>query len=750
MGIERVSGDNLENHGYSRDAQKMNADLRTNAWHIPPDIQLREDPLLNCLVVLTKLWNKPFSPDSLVAGLPLVENRLTPELFLRAAWKGGLSAKIVSRKLENIPELVLPTVLLLNDKQACILVTKNENGTMRVIHPETGVGEIDMTHDELAPMYAGFAIYAKPAFRFEDRVVRSNVLTNTNKWFWDVLLQSWPIYVDVVVASLLINALTLATYFFAINVFDRVVPNNAFETLWVLAIGVMLVLVFDMVLKILRSYFTDLAGKKADVVLSANIFERLMGIRLAAKPVSVGSFMGNMNEFNALREFMTSTTLIAFVDLPFLFLYILVIWWIGGPLAWIPLSALPIALLIGYWLQGPLSNLVRESVRLGTQKQATLAETLICLEPIKAFGAEGPMQAKWENQVGEVANMGLKAHVYSAITANLSWFVQEFATVAVIVYGVYLIADHQISLGALIACWVLTRRTLAPLGQIASLMTRYQYARDALQFFDRMMELPVERPAGKPFVSRPKLGGKIEFRNVSFSYPGNQEPALRNISFTIQKGERVGIIGRIGSGKTTIEKLMLGLYQPSSGAVLIDDIDIHQVDPADLRRDIGYVPQDVVLFYGTVRDNILIAAPYSRDSDMLRAAEISGVSEFIKHNPLGYDLVIGERGESLSGGQKQTIAIARALLRTPPILLFDEPTNSMDPHSEKLFMERLSSNLDDKTLVLVTHHHSVLPLVNRLIVVDGGQVVADGPKEKVVAALAEGKINVAQKSPQAA
>lgn len=308
----------------------------------------------------------------------------------------------------------------------------------------------------------------------------------------------------------------------------------------------------------------------------------------------------------------------------------------------------------------------------------------------------------------------------------------------------YLIADREITLGALVITWVLTRRTLAPLGQIASLMTRYQYARDALKFFDRMMDLPVERPAGTPFVSRAKLEGKIEFRNVSFSYPGNPTPALNNLSFTIQKGERVGIIGRIGSGKTTIEKLVLGLYQPSEGSILIDDIDIHQVDPADLRRDIGYVPQDVVLFYGTVRENIMIAAPYSRDSDMLRAAEIAGVSEFVKHSPLGYDLAIGERGESVSGGQKQTIAIARALLRTPPILLFDEPTNSMDPHTERIFMDRLSKSLDAKTLMLVTHHHSVLPLVSRLIVIDNGKVVADGPKEQILSALAEGKVNAAR------
>lgn len=723
----------------------MSADLNTTSWHVPPDIQLREDPLLNCLVVLTKLWNKPFSPDALVAGLPLVDNRLTPELFLRAAWRGGLSAKIVNRKLETISDLVLPAVLLLNDKQACILVSRNADGSLRIIQPETGVGTMDMPVEQLAALYSGFAIYAKPAFRFEDRITRNNVLSRGNKWFWDVLLESWPIYADVIVASLLINALTLATYFFAINVFDRVVPNNAFETLWALSIGVVIALLFDMVLRILRSYFTDVAGKKAEVVLSASIFERLLGMRLASKPTSVGSFMGNLNEFQALREFMTSTTITAFVDLPFIVLYLLVIWWVGGPLVFVPMTAIPLGLLIAYLLQGPLSKLVRESVGLGAQKQATLAETLICLEPIKAFGAEGPMQFKWENQVGKVASTSLKTHVYSAVTSNLAWFIQHLSGVAVVIYGVYLTSEREITLGALVVSWVLTSRSLAPLGQIASLLTRYHYARDALRFFDRMMEMPVERPAGEPFVSRAKLEGEIEFRNVSFSYPGNPTPALKNVSFSIRKGEHVGIIGRIGSGKTTVEKLILGLYQPSSGAVLVDGVDIRQIDPADLRRDIGYVPQDVVLFYGTVRENIMIAAPYSRDSDMLRAAETSGVSEFIKHNPLGYDLTIGERGDSLSGGQKQTIAIARALLRNPPILLFDEPTNAMDPHAERIFMERLGSGVEEKTLVLVTHHHSVLPLVERLIVLDDGELVADGPKAEVVAALAEGKVNAAKK-----
>lgn len=719
----------------------MGTNAPNESWQIPPSALLREDTLLNCLVILTKLWNKPFSPEALIAGLPLQDGCLTPELFLRAAWRGGLSAKIAHRPLDDIPDLVLPAVLLLKDYKACILIERNKDGSLQIIHPDTGVGVIEMPRHKLASLYEGHAIYAKPAFRFEDRVSKQVLAGKTDHWFLDVLLKSWPIYSDVIVSSLLLNIFTLATYFYAINVFDRVVPNNGFETLWVLTIGIIIIIIFEMILKILRSYFTDLAGKKAELALSATIFERVLGLQLSAKPASVGSFMGSMNEFNALRELMTSTTLLTFVDLPFIFLFIAVIWWVGGALAFIPLALVPIGLLIGYLLQPHLSDLVRESVKTSTQKQATLAETLACLEPIKAFGAEGQMQSKWENQVGAMASSSLKAHIFSSITSNLTWMLQQFATVAVVVYGVYLVTSHEITMGALIVSWVLTRRVLSPLGQITNMLARYNQARDALKFFDRMMAMPLERPAGHQFVSQPGRMGKIEFRDVTFTYPGSLNAALSNVSFTINKGERVGILGRIGSGKTTVEKLILGLYRPTSGTILIDDIDITQMDPVDLRRQIGYVPQDVVLFYGSVRANIMIAAPHSRDSDMLRAAEIACVADFIRLNPRGYDLIIGERGESLSGGQKQAIAIARALLQRPSMLLFDEPSNSMDQQTERTFLQRLLENLHDETLLVVTHHHSILPLVNRLIILDAGKVVADGPKEKILAELMEGKIN---------
>jgi ATP-binding cassette subfamily C protein LapB len=277
---------------------------------------------------------------------------------------------------------------------------------------------------------------------------------------------------------------------------------------------------------------------------------------------------------------------------------------------------------------------------------------------------------------------------------------------------------------------------------VAALLTRYYQSKAALDSLNIMMHLPVERPPGKSFVHRPRFQGGIEFKDVSFNYPGQTVPALHNVSFKIAPGERVGIIGRIGTGKTTIEKLILGLYRPTSGAVLADGVDLEQIDPAELRRNIGYVPQDVVLFYGSVKDNIVMGAPYVSDGAMLRAAEIAGVSDFVNRHPLGFDMRVGERGEGLSGGQRQTIAIARAQLLDPPILLMDEPSNSIDNRSEEIFKSRLEKILEHKTLILVTHRATLLTLVNRLIVIDGGAVVADGPKDQVLAALADGRINV--------
>ncbi|KWC36454.1 ABC transporter [Burkholderia ubonensis] len=712
------------------------------AWDLPHGSGIEDDPLLGCLLVLTRLFDRPVGADALVAGLPLAGQRLTPALFIRAAARAGISAKLARRALDDIPDAVLPVVLLLNDGQACVLVRRNASGTMQVILPETGVGEEALAPAELAQRHAGHVLFARPAHRFDARDAESAVPRPRN-WFWGVVAQSWPIYAEVMLASMLVNLFALAMPLFTMNVYDRVVPNHALETLWALAAGIVLVIVFDVVMRTLRGYFIDMAGKKIDVILSANLFEKVLGIRMAARPPSVGGFASQIQEFEAVRDFLTSATAAALIDLPFSIVFIAAMFWVGGGLGWLPLMALPLVIGAGVAVQGPLARAVQASQRHASQRQALLIETLVGLETIKVNGAEGPMQARWEQLLGEIARLGLKSRLLSGCAVNFAMFSQQAAYLAVVLCGVYMIADDRLTTGGLIACTTLTGRALAPMGQVASLLTRYHQSRSALASIGGVMNLPGERPADQRFVHRPALRGEIEFRNVGFAYPGQSGTSLDGVSFRIAAGERVGIIGRVGSGKTTIEKLILGLYPPASGNVLIDGVELRQYDPAALRRGIGHVPEDVMLFNGTVRDNIVLGAPGADDDAVLRAAQVAGVADFVNRLPNGFDLAVGERGEALSGGQRQAVAIARAMLLSPQVLLLDEPSSAMDNRSEELFKARLAARLEGRTLLLVTHRPSLLTLVDRLIVMDQGRVVADGPKDQVLAALAGRTLHVA-------
>ena len=712
-------------------------------WELPAAVTA-DDPLLKCLVLLTRFFNHPFSAETLSAGLPLVDSRLTPALFVRAAERAGLTAKVVKRDLDRISPLVLPVVLLLNDRRSCILRSFAKDGRCEIVDPDTG-GVTERALAELKPEYTGHVILIRQQLKFDSRTEHSAV-PRVSHWFWGVVREAWPIYGEVLLASLLINSFAIVMPLFIMNVYDRVVPNDTTETLWALAIGVLVVLAFDFVMRMLRGYMIDIAGKRIDVILSSNIFERAMGLRMEARPQSVGSFASNIHEFESFREFITSATITALVDLPFVFLFIGVIFWVGGWVGFVPLAAVPLIILIGLVLQRSLGDVIQQTFRYAAQKQGLLIESLSSIETVKALSAEGVLQRKWEQLVGTIARLGIKARTLSQSIINISMTVQQLTSVGVVVLGVYLIADRELTVGALVACTILTGRALAPLGQVAGLMTRYHQSAASLRTLQNVMQLPVERPANKSFVHRPSIVGEIEFRNVTFSYPGQQTPALQNVSFKLAAGERVGLIGRIGSGKSTIEKLVLGLYTPSSGSILVDGVDVNQIDPATLRKNIGYVPQDVVLFYGTVKENIMFSAPFADDAAMLRAAEIAGVTEFVHPSAKGFDLHIGERGEGLSGGQRQTVAIARALLLNPPVLIMDEPTNALDNRSEEQFKRKLEQAIQGKTFMLVTHRASLLTLVPRLIVLDNGRVVADGPKDQVMQALSGGKINVAKRA----
>ena len=714
-----------------------------SVWQDSDKITTFEDPLLQCLVILTKLFNKPFSANALKAGLPLVNNRFTPALFIRAAERAQLSARLMKKSLAKFTDLVLPAVLLLQDGQACILLkyVDKKKKRVQIILPSTGEGTLELSVKELQANYSGYALFARPIYTYDARTEES-VMPRPWHWFWGTLFKSWPIYSEVIVASFLINLFALASPLFVMNVYDRVVPNHAIETLWVLAIGVTIVFGFDFIIRTIRGYFIDIAGKKTDVWLSSLIFEQVLGTQRIAHPRSVGAFANHLHEFESFREFFTSATLTTLIDLPFAFLFILVIFTLHPDLAMIPLYAIPLVLVVSILIQFPLHKVIEQTFRAGAQKQALVVETLTGMETLKATGAEGEMQRRWEQLVGQVAQSSLKSRFLSALSVNFAQFVQQMTTVVVVVYGVYLIVAGELTMGALIACTILAGRALAPLVPVANLFARYHHSLAALRTLNQVMKMPLERPLNSQFLHRPQLQGNIEFKQVDFSYPEQPLPALTKVALKINAGQKVGIIGRIGSGKSTVAKLLLGFYQPYSGSSLFDGIDSRQIDPADLRRNIGYVPQDIELFYGTVKDNIVMGASHIEDSLVLSVAKLAGVDEFVNRHPLGFEWQIGERGAGLSGGQRQAIVLARALLLNPPILLLDEPTNSMDNRAEEQLKIRLQTYLKDKTLLLVTHRMSLLSLVDRLIVMDGGQVVAMGPKDQVIQALASGQVKM--------
>lgn len=701
-----------------------------------------DDSLLLALLSVCKLLHTPHSPDALTASLPLVDNKLTPGLFVRAAERAGLAAGLVKRPLNKIPNLVLPVVLLLNNEKNCILV-KKDNERCTIVVPETDSGEKTVTFEELDAEYTGSAFFIQVIHKFDNRT-EDSVTPKIKHWFWDVIYKSWPIYTEVLMASFLINLFALASPLFIMNVYDRVVPNHALETLYVLAIGVGIVFTFDFIMKALRGYFIDAAGKRSDIILSATIFEKVMGIRMEAKPASVGVFANNLHEFESFRDFLTSATLTTLIDLPFLFLFILIIAMIGGNLAFIPLAILPLAIIGGLSVQKPLKRTISELFKFSSQKSATLYEAVSNIETLKTVGAEGQLQRKWEQNIGQIAQLGLKSRFYSSIAINLTVFFQQISSVLIVIAGVYRISEGELTTGGLIACTILTGRALAPIAQIASLLTRYHQAKASLDSLNRLMSLPVEREPGKKFLHRPIFNGDIEFKNVTFSYPEQPIKALDNISFKIKAGERVGFIGRIGSGKSTLEKLMMALYEPQEGSILIDGTDIRQIDPSELRRQIGYVPQDISLLFGSIKDNITLGSRFADDSAVLAAAETSGVTHFVNRHPAGFDMPVGEHGFALSGGQRQSVAVARALLLAPPVYIMDEPTNSMDNSTEEGFKQRFAGQIGTRTLILVTHRASLLTLVDRLIVMDGGRIVADGPKDQVLDALKQGQIKVSK------
>ena len=703
-----------------------------------------KDELLQCLVIFTKLHNNPYSADALTIGLPVKDGeeielfslKSSKSLFSRAASRAGFASTLVRKDLDQISPLVLPCILMLRGKKACILQSFSEDKKMaNIITPDLLTGTSTIETSKLKDEYLGYAYYLKREFVPEDTSSTKLIDAGNDHWFWGTLKRSKKIYFDVVIASFIINLFVLASPLFTMNVYDRVVPNNAVETLWVLALGVSVVYGIDLFLKFVRSYFLEIAGKKSDIIMSSILFERVMDMKFSNKPKSVGSFASNLKEFDTVRNFFSSASLAAIVDLPFALIFLIVTYFIGSYLVLVPIVIMIAILCYTFFIKDPLQNAIKSTFEASAMKNGILIESLSSLETIKTLGASGHVQWNWEEATGEIANRSIKSKIITTSITTVTSFLVQLNTIAIIVLGVYMIQDTHLTMGGLIAAVMLSSRAIAPMGQVASLAANFEQTKTAYQSLSKIMQMPVERPEGKKFVRRNSFDGKIEFKNVSFTYPDTTKGSLDRINFVIQPGEKVGIIGRNGSGKTTLQKIILGLYAPTEGSVLIDGIDINQIDPADLRRNIGYVPQDVVLFKGTVRENIVQKAPYVDDMQIIKAAKVSGVDEYVNAHPLGFDMPVFERGDGISGGQRQSIAVARAFLLDSPIILLDEPTNSLDNTVESKLKANLKVNTVNKTMILVTHRTSMLDLVDRLIVMDNGKILLDGPRDEVLARL---------------
>ena len=650
----------------------------------------------------------------------------------------GFENTLSKRDLQDIPSLAVPLVLMLHNEEAAVVVRIEGVGRNRIYFLRQIDGlEQQLSHDELVSLYLGYCWFIKPKVTADNRSDLPEYHL-PKSWFWKVIWRFKGYYYQVILATFIINFLALVSSLYVMNVYDRVIPNQAYETLWVLSIGVMLAILFEFLAKMIRGHLTDIAGKKADLIISSAIFRRMMALRLADRPASAGSYANNLREFESVREFMTSASLLVLVDLPFLLLFITVIFIVGGKLAIVPAIIIPIVIIVGFIVQRPLSRYINESMKESSQRQGLAVEALEGIETLKTNNATGWAQQRWDTYTAKTSASSIKVKDTANFMINFSVAMQQLNTVFLVLFGTYLIHNEntaeRITMGALIAAVILSGRALSPLAQVAGLATRFQQAKLALEGLNNIIERPIERVPERKYISPSNIQGNITFENTCFQYQEDGKPAVSNLNLQIRAGEKIGILGRIGSGKSTMLKLASGLYDGSTGNVMLDNIDMRQIDPNFLRSQILLLSQSPRLFLGTLRENMDLARSdsYSSDQELLEALQRFGLDKIIRSHPKGLDMPLGEDGLGLSGGQKQIIALARMTLRNPRIVLLDEPTTGLDQATERMSLQAISQWAQDKTLLVVTHRPQVLQIVNRIIVMDEGKVVMDGPRDLVL------------------
>ncbi|UNH25176.1 type I secretion system permease/ATPase [Moellerella wisconsensis] len=695
--------------------------------------------IIENISLVTKMLGAPIASEVLWSQIERKADKSIDLSSLKEILKlHGLDNQLIKRDIIDIPSLATPFVILLKNDESVVVNRIEGKKTSRQYEVilSGGLKKI-ITYNDLVTNYLGYCWFIKKTVNPESRSELPEYHL-PKRWFWKIIGRFKKYYYQVIIASFVINTLALISSLYVMNVYDRVIPNQAYETLWVLSIGVILAIIFEFIAKMLRAYLLDIAGKKADMLISSALFRRVMLLRFDKKPTSSGSYANNLKDFEAIRDFMTSASLLAVVDLPFIFLFIFVISLIGGYLAFVPLTILPIVVIVGLLIQKPLARSIQSSMKESSQRQGLAVEAIEGIETLKVNNATTWAQQRWEMFTARTSLTSIKVRNLTNFMINFSAALQQLNTVALVFVGTYLIhsddVNSRITMGALIASVILSGRALAPLGQIASLATRFQSAKMALAGVNAIISRPIERNSERKYITPEKIQGAIELSNISYQYDKDSPAALKELNLIIKPGEKVAILGKIGSGKSTLLKLLTGLYEQSQGNITLDNLDIRQIDPIYLRNKVALLSQSPRLFYGSLRENLDLARidSYSSDDELITALSAFGLDKLIRQHPAGLDMPLGEDGLGLSGGQKQIIALVQLMLRKPRVVLLDEPTTGLDKETEKQALNTLGQWTKDKTLIVVTHKYQILDIVDRIIVMDDGKIILDGPKKQVL------------------
>lgn len=688
------------------------------------------DPVVDRLLFLARHFGRNAEAGQITAGLPLEEGRMTLASLEEGAARIGLAVSAGSVAPRTIKSSMLPALVLGDDDALVVLQRKDDLFECA----SAGVdGSVWLSLDALLHEHPGAWYFVRPVFHFDTRALLYH-LPQPRRWFWDTLLANKDTYGWALLATVVTNLLGALIPFYSMAVYDRVVPNSALDSLWVLTIGVVAVTVFDLLIKVLRSHLVDAAARKSDLALSSRVFAQALGLRAASRPASGGVLANIVRDFESVRDFFTSTTLTLLGDMPFTVLYLLLVMIIGGWLVLIPLAAMLLALSSAWLLQKPLVRIMTGNMQDSANRTAHLFEVMNGLDTVKALGAEAWARRKWEMLCVRISEESLKMREVTSFGGYLSATFVNLETILLVMFGAVMITENNLTMGQLIACSMLASRAIGPASQLSSLILRWQQTKLALVALDQIMASPTDGSGG---VHLSRIKGRVEFRDVNFAYP-KANPSLQDFKLSIAPGEKVAFIGRLGSGKSTALKLLLNLYAPQEGNVLVDGVSVQQIETHSFRRMVGYMPQELTLFHGSIRDNLLMGASHVSEADLLEAARLACLDEVLAQLPDGLESQVGERGERLSGGQRQAVGIARALVRKPSLLIMDEPSSQMDPATEQRLITNLREQLGNTTLLLVTHRTALLPLVDRLVVLEQGRILLDGPRDDVLRQLRGG------------